>query len=625
MPRDNRVIDLLESWMDREARGEAVDPKELCQHCPDLIPEVLRLHRFEATIRRMLSSATSLDTVGTAETLPPPSDKPKPTVQGYEINHLLAAGGMGEVYRARQIGLDREVALKVIRPDKLSPNLRARFQTEARAVAQLDHPNIVHVYEVGECEPAEGGAPVPFLALEFVPGGTLEARAGEKPLAWVEAARLVWILARAMAHAHARGIVHRDLKPDNVLVGPPSEEASLNATIDGVAWRPRITDFGLARQEGAGATMTLPGSVLGTPAYMAPEQAEGLAAGPPADVYALGAILYRLLSGHPVFQSASLTELLYQVCHTPPRSLREQVPDVPPVLEALCLRCLSKKAEDRPTAAELAEQLAPFTTAGPLTTTVEYPVPRPGGLAALLRHRRLAIALGLLVCLAIVGGGLLGWRLLSAPKPVVEPEPVAPLKGYLDAMMTRPKDPIRQGLRMNDPGARPMRPGDEVRVLIDLNRPAYAYLIWVDTDGKVTPMYPWIDGDWKRRSPEEKAAKFRLPQLNGRWGHWPMGPGKAGLETMVVLCRDEPLPEEVDVGQMLGEFGRQSLAGQLPGAVAWFENGVTVTDEPQRAPLTKAVEGGNPLERVNREIQRRVKGHFSYTRAITYVNEGDGK
>jgi hypothetical protein len=147
-------------------------------------------------------------------------------------------------------------------------------------------------------------------------------------------------------------------------------------------------------------------------------------------------------------------------------------------------------------------------------------------------------------------------------------------------------------------------------------------VVWLDSEGKVTPMYPWIDGDWKRRGPDEKAMAFRLPRLNGGWEWWRMGPGKPGLETILLLCRTEPLPEGVDLRELLGEFGPQPFAGQPRETVAWFENGETVRDEPLRAPLAQPVEGGNPLERLNREIHRRVRDQFACTRAITYGNEG---
>jgi hypothetical protein len=162
----------------------------------------------------------------------------------------------------------------------------------------------------------------------------------------------------------------------------------------------------------------------------------------------------------------------------------------------------------------------------------------------------------------------------------------------------------------------------EIRVSVELNRPAYVYIVWIDTEGTVSPQYPWIDHDWGRRDAEGKAAKFELPRFEGAWGAWTMGPGEPGLETMVLLCRDEPLPESVDLAGMLRGLGKVPLDGQDANAVSWFENGKTVRGEKQRAPLAKAVEGGNSLERINREIHRRVRDHFEYTRTITYGNAG---
>jgi serine/threonine protein kinase len=616
MPRDERLNDLLERWAAADAEGRAVDPAALCATCPDLLPEVERLYRFDTRLNRLLGSMDTQETQGLGDTPVPDSSLALLVVPGYTILRELAQGGMGRVYHARDTRLERDVALKVIRPERLTADLRARFSDEARAVARLDHPHIVQIYEVGEYAPPGGGPAVPFLALEYVPGGTLESRAGTQPMPPAEAARIVALLARAMAHAHARGIVHRDLKPGNVLIAAHADEPGLNAAIG----RPKVSDFGLARREErdgvsavSPARLTSAGSIIGTPAYMAPEQAEGQPAGPPADVYALGAILYRLLTGRVVFESDSVVTTLHAVCNIPPRPPRELAAGVPPALEEVCLRCLAKKAADRPSAAELAAALDRGSD------TVSLPA-----IPARRQRRRwliAAVVLGLAMPLAWVALALS----LRRPAPPDNPSaaPLAPLKGYLDAQMTRPGDNLRQSVALNDPAARPLRPGDEIRVRAELNRPAYVYVVWIDSDGVVLPMYPWIEQDWKRRVPEAKAATFKLPQVKGGWGAWEMGPGKRGLETMVLLCRDDLLPEDVDLKGLLGKFGPQPLGGQELTVVAWFENGDTVRDEPLRAPLAKPVEGGNPLERLNREVHRRVKEHFSYTRSITYGNEGD--
>src|SRR5262245_30991858 len=209
-----------------------------------------------------------------------------PLVPGYEVLGELGRGGMGVVYKARQAGLNRVVALKmVLAGGHAGPAELARFRVEAEAVARLQHPNIVGVFEVGEA----GGRP--FLSLEFCPEGSLEQRLGGTPLPPEEAARLVETLAGAMHAAHRTGVVHRDLKPANVLLGA-----------DGT---PKVSDFGLAKRLGEAAGQTATGAVLGTPSYMAPEQAEGRKdVGPAADVYALGAILYECLTGRPPFKAA---------------------------------------------------------------------------------------------------------------------------------------------------------------------------------------------------------------------------------------------------------------------------------------------------------------------------------
>ena len=461
MDRTEQLIDCLQRWDEEDQAGRRASASSVCGERTDLVAELVALSDFRGRLERLMGSLDGLATVaGTAEDTVAPAGLP--SVPGYAVSRMLAEGGMGQVYRARHLKLDREVALKVIRPDRVSADLLARFQTEAKAVAKLDDPNIVQIYEVGEYD--EAGAKVPFLALEFVPGGTLEARAGTSPMPPAEAARVVRLLARAMAHAHARGIVHRDLKPENVLIAPPADEPALNAALG----RPKITDFGLARREVGGSSATTPGSVMGTPSYMAPEQAGGESAGPPADVYALGAILYRLLTGSVVFPRASWIDALHDVRHATPRSPRELVPGIPPALEALCLRCLAKDAANRPTAAELAAGLDRLSAPDPLPLAVDYSPPPHR------RRYRRRLLIAALVAGVVLPSALLWWRLTmpKQPAPDALPEPVARVRitGTLDAEMMRKDDPLRKGIPLTDPAARPLRPGDRIRLHATLNR-----------------------------------------------------------------------------------------------------------------------------------------------------------
>lgn len=274
-----------------------------------------------------------------------------PAIEGYDIAGLVGRGGMGVVYKARQKELQRDVALKmVLSGASASAEERARFRTEAKAVAQLQHPNIVQIYEIGE------QAGCPFLALEYVGGGSLAQKIDGKPLTPRRAAELVADLARAVQHAHEQGIVHRDLKPANVLL-----------TQSGVA---KIADFGLAKRIDGELSHTQTGAVLGSPSYMAPEQAEGKvrAIGPATDVYALGAILYELLTGRPPFVASSFLETLEQVrFHEPPPPQTLQ-PKVPLDLATICLKCLEKRPALRyASAQELAEDLQRFLDGEPIT------------------------------------------------------------------------------------------------------------------------------------------------------------------------------------------------------------------------------------------------------------------
>jgi WD40 repeat protein len=308
-----------------------------------------------------------------------PAPAAYPTLPGYEILGVLGRGGMGVVYKARQVQLKRLVALKMILSGShADPQELARFVAEGEAVARLQHPNVVQIYEVGEWQAEAGGTPLPFFSLEFVEGGTLAARLAGTPLAARESAELTAILALAVEAAHQAGVVHRDLKPANVLLTGTREEGtgtrgekvqSSSLVPDLCSLVPKITDFGLAKQLDQDSGQTRTGVIMGTPSYMSPEQAAGKTAevGPPADVYALGAILYECLTGRPPFRAATALETLEQVRSEEPVSPSRLQPKTPCDLEIICLKCLQKTVGKRyPTARELAEDLHRFLAGEPI-------------------------------------------------------------------------------------------------------------------------------------------------------------------------------------------------------------------------------------------------------------------
>jgi serine/threonine-protein kinase len=318
------------------------------------------------------------------------------TVAGYDILDVLGRGAMGVVYRARQRGLNRVVALKMILAGShAGARELERFRTEAEAVARIQHPHIVQIHEVGE----EDGRP--FFSLEYVDGGSLARKIAGTPQPPREAAELVHLLAGAMQHAHKAGVIHRDLKPGNVLL-----------TRDGT---PKIADFGLAKHLEQEAGQTQSGAILGTANYMAPEQAEGKSqqVGPLADVYGLGAILYELLTGRPPFRAPTMLETLEQVRSREPVAPSQLQPTVPGDLETICLKCLQKDPRKRyADAGALAEDTRRFLRGEPIRA-------RPVGRAERLwrwgrRNPRLAL-LGAGTALVLVAWAvsmsLLAWEL----------------------------------------------------------------------------------------------------------------------------------------------------------------------------------------------------------------------
>jgi WD40 repeat protein len=285
-----------------------------------------------------------------------------PVIEGYEILDEVGRGGMGVVYRARQMGLNRLVALKMILAGKhAGPKDLARFRQEAEAAARLRHPNIVQIYDVGE----SGGNP--YFALELMEDGSLVQRLRGDPQPLLPAVRLIETVARAIHFAHQLGVIHRDLKPANILLQARSSERGAGNSEEPPV--PKITDFGLAKRLDEQSSKTQSGEIVGTPCYMAPEQAAGKKdrVGAATDVYALGAILYELFTGRPPFKGATALDTVLQVVHEEPVRPRYLRPDLPRDLETICLKCLTKEPGRRyATADALADDLYRFRKGKPI-------------------------------------------------------------------------------------------------------------------------------------------------------------------------------------------------------------------------------------------------------------------
>jgi serine/threonine protein kinase len=385
MSTPKRLSELLLHWRELQQQGKQVSPEEVCADCPELTDELKRrieaIHAMEALLKDGVNDSSSTTAAderpkrlpGTvAESATKDIDLDKIRIPGYEVVGVIDRGGMGVVYKAVQTRLKRSVALKMILAGPhAGPQQLDRFRTEAQAIARLQHPNIIQIYEVGESEGR------PFFTMELVEGGTLAqhledfrlpasnsvtgssnskiAVRKERDDRVARIVNLMETLADTIHTAHQRGIVHRDLKPANVLLTP-----------EGL---PKITDFGLAKRLDAASKHTNTGAILGTPSYMAPEQASGRPGniGPATDVYALGAILYELLTGRPPFQGETSLETLMGVMSQDPVPPSQYQRGVPRDLEAICLKCLEKKPAHRyASAADLADDLRRFRQDQPI-------------------------------------------------------------------------------------------------------------------------------------------------------------------------------------------------------------------------------------------------------------------
>jgi ABC-type amino acid transport substrate-binding protein len=485
-----RLFSILDGYWEALRTGQSPPPDQWLSTHPEGQTAAADLHVVAALheVRQVLLEDAGAETTtewlpadpaGTAAGPPlPPDSQTGRRIGDYDLLRELAHGGMGIVYLARQRSLGRLVAVKTILAGQLaSPREVQRFRSEAEAVAQLDHPHIVPIYEVGEHEGQH------YFSMRLVEGGNLSQRSAGFRGDPRAAAQLMMTVARAVHYAHERGILHRDLKPANILLDQRGQ--------------PHVTDFGLAKRvagsdpSGEAAHLTRTGAIVGTPSYMAPEQASGQKELTPAtDVYSLGAILYELLTGHPPFQAATPLDTLKQVVDREPARPRSLNPAVPRDLETICLRALAKEIPKRyPSARALADDLGRFLDgqpieARPITATERcWRWCRRNPVLAGLSGLAAGLLVAVLVLLAILVG----------PKPGPRPD------GSLQRVQRAGKLIIA-----TDPTYPPMefrKTGEVVGFDIDLGRHLAGRL-------GVEAEFVHVDWDWQNLTSRLKAHEF---------------------------------------------------------------------------------------------------------------------
>jgi serine/threonine protein kinase len=620
---------LLVEWSCRERLGKPPDVEGYRSRFGELTAVVEDAWNAWGSLSNATKTAVPLarSTVapeGKPTTPPPPTRAGclSPALLGYTDVAELGAGGMGVVYRARDKRLGRFVALKMIRTEALSPERRQRFRTEAKALAALQHPHIVQVYGWEELPDRS-----PVLAMEYVPGATLEQRLKGRRLSPRDSARLVAILARAVQAAHAAGIVHRDLKPANVLMAAPLP-GNAGTVLDGF---PKVADFGLARVQAGDDGMTHSGAVLGTPAYMSPEQARGeREVGPPADVWALGVILYRCLSGSLPFAGDSVLETLERVRAAPVPPLAERAVSVSADLEAICARCLEKEPARRPSAADLAEVLERFLAGDPmvgaasgLNETVTLPRERDGGgLFPLLGFLFGSLMVGVVVFSLT---GLLPKHdrsLQPSSDEGIAKENEAPggssrqekaeLKVRLRVTQVCIAEQDGEKVEVERPGeggaigvdSFRARFGDGVRLEADLSAPAYAYLLAFNANGSEQLLLPEND----RQRPDDRVGPLRRRHLT-----FPTRGGKllylddeerGGLQVFAVVASRRPLPPFAAWKKRQGDLGWRK---QKPGLRVWVADLKGVYPRSKGVPLKRGTvedwPGAPPLTRLAQALR----------------------
>lgn len=626
-----------------ELTEQIVSHLDSCKSCRDQI-DALRSHQ---------ASTGYTETIVPGDTTEKPDSGIAPTASfdavgnqlpstfgRYRVLRELGRGGMGSVYAARDEAVDRTVAIKVPRlegPGDKIDERRERFQREARAAAAVRHSNLCPIYDYGF------EADQPYLVMAWIPGQTL---ADVLNLGRFEILRDALLMmkgiAAGVAAIHNAGLVHRDLKPANILL---EQDADVP---DPHRWSPCVADFGLARELDADlADQTSTGAIVGTPAYMSPEQAVGDrdAVGPQTDIWSLGVIFFEMLSGTRPFEAPSTLAVLDRIRRAELPSFNSLQADLPPACIAIIERCLQKSPQARyATASELEsdldELLSESATLNKTTDRGSYSAsPKKASVERETRQSVIVAGsiIGLIACLLAI---FRPWENkpvdgehspdLSKPAVKVVPDARKPLQGNLDLLIFESSgegdefqaSDRRQGLRLHDPDALPLTARDWVRIEAELSRPAYVYIVWIDTEGVATPVFPWRNADWNQPPANETPRrKFHIPDAKSIS---PLTISAPGVETVLLLARDTPLDAEdyAKVAALFPKQPRQSRISRQPRFAVWLENGTRPRGKDRGAIRPQIVAGVDDPELQIRDTMKRVKHLFPYTRAVMFGNTG---
>jgi hypothetical protein len=655
---DSQLVDLLDRALLEMQSGAAPDTAAWLARHPDLAGELPALVNLVRELDHAAGAWRPGTSAALAETEAPPTPTPLPGISTpgetnagrpehvgrYRLLAELGRGGMGTVYKAHDPQLDRVVALKVPRFDPRqgdAPALLQRFLREARAAAGVRHAHVCPIYDVGEHDG------LPYVVMAYVEGQSLAERLRARPLVADprEAVELVRQVAEGLAAVHAHGIIHRDLKPGNILLDNNGDAL--------------LTDFGLARPENDTEHLTADGVLVGTPAYMPPEQAcsDNATIGPASDVYSLGVVLYQMLTGRLPFTGPMLT-LLAQIANDTPPAPSQFRADLDPALEALIVRAMARQAADRfPDARAFADALRgwlavqdrnshPATVtfsgnpaglapiAAPAVPAASATLPLPNKSAAPPQPRRrwgVIALLGVSAASVVLAAGLyFGWPRQPTPAsavlpPAVKPVPVPVAQGELVVRVwSDPGRGVKRGLTVDQPGALPVLNDEGVRLEVQLDRPGYIYLVWVDASGESAPLYPWDplkNEDWSMPMPPQKPrAEVQLPETGADQGY-PVD-GHRGLDTILLLVRSTPLETDgVPLRDLIGKPPPSDFVH--PREVSWLElaPGQTAARHPKPA-LNRGVKAGQSkqLDEPILKLLEKLRPHFDLIKAVRFAH-----